>query len=66
LGLIGHNGAGNQAAGQPLGRLPQAARKVNRDLGRSRQTAARQLRRRSRVGTQRIKPEGRRESTPRC
>ena len=26
LGLIGHNGAGNQAAGQPLGRLPQAAR----------------------------------------
>jgi hypothetical protein len=29
-GLIGHNGAGNQAAGQPLGRLPQAARKVRR------------------------------------
>ena len=30
LGLIGHNGAGNQAAGQPLGRLPQAARRVRR------------------------------------
>ena len=29
-GLIGHNGAGNQAAGQPLGRLPQAARRVRR------------------------------------
>jgi len=27
LGLIGRNGAGNQAAGQPLGRLPQAARR---------------------------------------
>ncbi len=25
LGLIGHNGAGNQAAGQPLGRLPQGS-----------------------------------------
>ena len=34
LGLIGHNGAGNQAAGQPLGRLPKAARRVNRDLGK--------------------------------
>ena len=34
LGLIGHNGAGNQAAGQPLGRLPQAACRVNRDLGK--------------------------------
>ena len=30
LGLIGHNGAGNQAAGQPLGRLPKAARRVRR------------------------------------
>jgi hypothetical protein len=30
LGLIGHNGAGNQAAGQSLGRLPQAARRVRR------------------------------------
>ena len=30
LGLIGHNGAGNQAAGQPFGRLPQAARRVRR------------------------------------
>ena len=30
LGLIGHNGAGNQVAGQPLGRLPQAARRVRR------------------------------------
>ena len=30
LGLIGHNGAGNRAAGQPLGRLPQAARRVRR------------------------------------
>jgi energy-coupling factor transporter ATP-binding protein EcfA2 len=27
LGLIGHNGAGNQAAGQPLGRLPQGSPK---------------------------------------
>jgi hypothetical protein len=26
-GLIGHNGAGNQAAGQPLGRLPQGSPK---------------------------------------
>ena len=30
LGLIGHNGAGNQAAWQRLGRLPQAARRVRR------------------------------------
>ena len=30
LGLIGHNGAGNQAAGQLLGRLPKAARRVRR------------------------------------
>ena len=30
LGLIGHNGAGNQAAGQPFVRLPQAARRVRR------------------------------------
>ncbi len=30
LGLIGHNGAGNQAEGQPLGRLPKAARRVRR------------------------------------
>ena len=30
LGLIGHNGAGTQAAGQPRGRLPQAARRVRR------------------------------------
>ena len=30
LGLIGHNGAGNQAAVQPLGRLPKAARRVRR------------------------------------
>ena len=30
LGLIGHNGAGNQAAGQPLGRLPKAARRARR------------------------------------
>ena len=30
LGLIGHNGAGNQAAGQPLGRLPKVARRVRR------------------------------------
>jgi hypothetical protein len=30
LGLIGHNGAGNQAAGQPLGRLPKAARRERR------------------------------------
>ena len=30
LGLIAHNGAGNQAAGQPLGRLPLAARRVRR------------------------------------
>ena len=28
LGLIGHNGAGIQAAGQPRGRLPQTARRV--------------------------------------
>ena len=28
LGIIGRNGAGNQAAGQPLGRLPKAARRV--------------------------------------
>jgi ABC-type microcin C transport system duplicated ATPase subunit YejF len=42
LGIIGRNGAGNQAAGQPLGpRQPggctgdcrKAARRVNRDLG---------------------------------
>ena len=30
LGLIGPNGAGNQAAGQTLGRLPKAARRVRR------------------------------------
>jgi hypothetical protein len=30
LGLIGHNGAGNQAEGQPLGRLPKAAHRVRR------------------------------------
>ncbi len=30
LGLIGHNGAGTQAAWQPLGRLPQVARRVRR------------------------------------
>ena len=30
LGLIGHNGAGNQAAGQSLGRLPKVARRVRR------------------------------------
>ncbi len=30
LGLIGHNGAGNQAAGQTLGRLSKAARRVRR------------------------------------
>ena len=30
LGIIGRNGAGNQAAGQLLGRLPQAARRVRR------------------------------------
>ncbi len=30
MGLIGHNGAGNQAAGQVLGRLPKAARRVRR------------------------------------
>jgi hypothetical protein len=30
LGLIGHNGAGTQAAWQSLGRLPQAARRVRR------------------------------------
>ena len=30
LGLIGHNGAGTQAAGQPRGRLPQAARRERR------------------------------------
>jgi hypothetical protein len=30
LGLIGHNGAGNQAARQPLGRLPKVARMVRR------------------------------------
>jgi len=30
LGLIGPNGAGNQAAGQPLGRLPKVARRVRR------------------------------------
>jgi len=34
LGLIGHNGAGTQAAWQPLGRLPQVAHRVNRDLGK--------------------------------
>jgi len=34
LGLIGHNGAGTQAAGQPRGRLLRAARRVNRDLGK--------------------------------
>ena len=34
LGIIGHNGAGTQTAWQPLGRLPKAARKVNRDLGK--------------------------------
>jgi ABC-type glutathione transport system ATPase component len=28
LGLIGHNGAGTQAAWQPLGRLPQVAHRV--------------------------------------
>jgi len=30
LGLIGHNGAWTQAAWQPLGRLPKAARRVRR------------------------------------
>ena len=30
LGLIGHNGAGTQAAWQPLGRLPQLAPRVRR------------------------------------
>ena len=30
LGIIGRNGAGTQAAGQPRGRLPQAARRVRR------------------------------------
>jgi lipopolysaccharide transport system ATP-binding protein len=30
LGLIGHNGAGNQAGGQLLGRLPKAAHRVRR------------------------------------
>ncbi len=30
MGLIGHNGAGTQAAGQPLGRLPEVARRVSR------------------------------------
>jgi hypothetical protein len=30
LGIIGRNGAGTQAAWQPLGRLPQAARRVRR------------------------------------
>ena len=30
LGLIGHNGAGTQAAWQPLGRLPQVAHRVRR------------------------------------
>jgi hypothetical protein len=30
LGLIGHNGAGTQAAWQPLGRLPQLAHRVRR------------------------------------
>ena len=30
MGLIGHNGAGTQAAWQPLGRLPKAARRVRR------------------------------------
>ena len=30
LGIIGRNGAGNQAVGQPRGRLPQAARRVRR------------------------------------
>ena len=30
LGIIGRNGAGNQAAGQPLGRLPKVARRVRR------------------------------------
>ncbi len=30
LGLIGRNGAGNQAAGQLLGRLPELARRVRR------------------------------------
>ena len=34
LGLIGHNGAGTQVAWQPLGRLPQVAHRVNRDLGK--------------------------------
>jgi hypothetical protein len=30
LGLIGHNGAGTQAAWQPLGRLPKAAHRLRR------------------------------------
>jgi len=30
LGIIGHNGAGTQAAWQPLGRLPQVAHRVRR------------------------------------
>ena len=30
LGIIGRNGAGTQAAGQPRGKLPQAARRVRR------------------------------------
>jgi hypothetical protein len=67
LGLIGHNGAGTQAAWQPLGRLPQVARRVNRDLGK----VEKDLPSGSSEGEAdwaicESNAKGRRESTPRC
>ena len=58
LGLIGHNGAGNQAAGQPLGRLPKAARRVNRDLGKVEKDCRQAAPKRSRLGNLRIRRRG--------
>ena len=60
LGIIGRNGAGTQAAGQPRGRLPQAARRVRR-RGKARINST-LLKILSRVTTQsegRIKVKGR-------
>ena len=58
LGLIGHNGAGNQTAGQPLVRLPQAARRVNRDLGKVEKDCRQAAPKRSRLGNLRIRRRG--------
>ena len=59
LGLIGHNGAGNQAAGQLLGRLPKGGPQgESRSWEGRERLAVRQLRRRSRLGNLRIKRRG--------